>query len=496
MKKLFLLFFSLCTLALSAQTGCEECFDEPILPVCTVDSFGSVIYLPNACLAECLGLTVVDCDTVDIDFPPLCDCEYDPSEEPICVQDPTTGDQYYYLSLCFAECEGYTAADIVECDSYHDIDSTFVACILECETSGTTDSIVCVSDSLGYEFPVSLCVAECLELDIVECSDNPWGNGCDCPYDPSDEPVCVADSAFNSSLYFGSLCLAECAGYTAEDVVDCNVGIDSVLLACFAECGTTGTYDSIVCVVDSSGIEFPLSLCVAECLSFEIIDCDFSDNPWGSDCDCDVDPTQEWICVLTDTVTGLICAFPNLCFAECEGYTADDVVECVDFSVEDSTWFDIDTMIFACLVECIDSTDWDAEDVVCVQFTDDEVIALPNACIAECLGYTIVDCEDGIRQENPVMQVLEGESLEQRSALTSYPNPATDRVVIVLDTDYDSDAHIHVRSLAGPVSQTISSSVSTGKNTISLDLTGLATGHYSVLIVTDQEVIEHRIVKQ
>ncbi len=499
MKKLFLLFFSLCTLALSAQTDCDHCLDEPIDPVCAQDSSGTVITVPNACIAECIGFEVVDCDEVDIDLPEDCDCELDPADEVVCVEDPSTGDQLFFPNLCVAECFGYTENDVAECEEGGSGETTEIEdCIIECIGNGEGPELVCAIDSTGEEFVVPVCVAECLGLVVIECGDNPGGSDCDCPYDPADEPVCVVDPEYGDMISFSNLCFAECAGFTAEDIVECDFdwGVDSTLIECILECEASTETDSIVCVVDSFGLQIPMSLCVAECLGYEVVSCDLGDNPWGSECDCDIDPDEEWICILTDAETGIICTFPNLCFAECEGYTADDVVDCTEFPSDDEPWIDIDTMMFMCLVECVDSTDWDAEDVVCVQITEDEILAVPNACIAECLGLTIVDCEEGIREDVPVMQILDGESLEQHSALTSYPNPATDRVVIVLDTDYDSEARVQVRSLSGHISQTFDTDLSSGKNTLSFDLTGLTSGHYSVLIITDQEVIEHRIVKQ
>jgi hypothetical protein len=136
-----------------------------------------------------------------------------------------------------------------------------------------------------------------------------------------------------------------------------------------------------VCVIDAEGNIFPVpNACIAECLELEITDEDCLGDGGGDDfpgTDCDCDEEFDPVCVLTDAESGTICGFPNLCYAECMGYTEDDIVEC-----------DEEFACFECIMEGFDP--------VCVIDSIGEVFSVPNNCYAECLGLEITDeeCDD------------------------------------------------------------------------------------------------------
>jgi hypothetical protein len=136
-----------------------------------------------------------------------------------------------------------------------------------------------------------------------------------------------------------------------------------------------------VCVIDAEGNIFPVpNACIAECLELEITDEDCLGDGGGDDfpgTDCDCDEEFDPVCVLTDAESGTICGFPNLCYAECMGYTEDDIVEC-----------DEEFACFECILEGFDP--------VCVIDSIGEVFSVPNNCYAECLGLEITDeeCDD------------------------------------------------------------------------------------------------------
>jgi hypothetical protein len=92
--------------------------------------------------------------------------------------------------------------------------------------------------------------------------------------------------------------------------------------------------------------------------------CDFNG------CDCD----NEWypVCVeIEENGAVIVIVFPNACYAECAGFTANDYYEC-------------------------DGCDCPNEyDPVCVETPNGGIIEFDNACYAECEGYTpddFVDC--------------------------------------------------------------------------------------------------------
>ncbi len=306
--------------SLDGDLACFDCLvNGEFDPVCAVDSLGNEDFYPNACFAECLGLEIVQCDTTGWGGDD-CDCEINPGDYPVCVLDENSGETFYFPNFCFAACEGYEQSDVVDG-----------------ENGGGHDD-------------------------------------CDCDIDPNEEPICVlTDSALGIICPFPNLCYAECAGYSADDVVECDsTGGEFECI----ECLENDDFEAVCAITPDGDETFLPNACFAECLGYEIVECDTTG--WGgNDCDCDIDPNEEPICVLTDSVLGIICPFPNLCYAECAGYSADDVVEC------DSTGGE-----FEC-IECLD----DAFDLVCAVDSNGVVTLLPNACFAECFGLEVVECD-------------------------------------------------------------------------------------------------------
>ncbi|MGL2966812.1 hypothetical protein [Flavobacterium sp. XGLA_31] len=120
---------------------------------------------------------------------------------------------------------------------------------------------------LDIVFPISLTlnnqtvVANDL-YELFDYFDDCTGNACNCPTDIN--PVCVQTA--NGIVQFDNACLAECAGYTANDFVDCN-----------------------------------------------------SNNP----CNCPTD----FLPVCVQTATGIV-QYDNACRAICDGFSQADFVNC------------------------------------------------------------------------------------------------------------------------------------------------------------------------
>lgn len=114
--------------------------------------------------------------------------------------------------------------------------------------------------------------------------------------------------------------------------------------------------------------------------------------------------------VCVDTPAGQQITFPNACYAECAGYTADEYASCegnecgcpeffapVCVMLPDSTIFQFDNACFAAC-EGYDADAWVScdsacpcptiYDPVCVATPSGLILTFGNACEAECAGYT------------------------------------------------------------------------------------------------------------
>ena len=367
--------------------------------VCVLDSMSGEIFPIPLCFAECLELEQVECDsTVIIDPWVDCDCDEPTEEDFICVlTDPELDIICPFPSLCFAECQGYTEADVVDCGEWDNGGNNggngnddFEDC--EC-SDDDLEEFVCVLDTTsGFTFPIPLCLAECFELETIECDStvviDPWED-CDCDEATEEDFICVlTDAELGIICPFPSLCFAECQGYSEDDIVDCDEwdhgdGNGGEFEDC--ECDEAGL-EEIVCVFDSTfGVTIPVPLCLAECFELEVVECDSTViiDPW-EDCECESPEADELVCVLTDTVTGVICPFPSLCFAECAGYSADDVVDCGDWD--------------GGFLECEECSEEEYAPVCVVDTATGEIFEVYNACFADCYGLTIAedaDCSSG-----------------------------------------------------------------------------------------------------
>lgn len=126
-----------------------------------------------------------------------------------------------------------------------------------------------------------------------------------------------------------------------------------------------------VCVASPEGDTITFSnLCFAECEGFTYEDVFVCDA--DSTCIC----PDIWDPICVEDANGNILSFGNPCEAECEGFTVEDFVECDG----------------GC--DCPDV--WEP---VCIQVPDDptqEPLLFPSLCIAECAGFTedmVVDCD-------------------------------------------------------------------------------------------------------
>ncbi|WP_353779370.1 hypothetical protein [Winogradskyella sp. 3972H.M.0a.05] len=136
------------------NNGCE-CYED-FNPVCVEVQTGSgqveIIVFPNACYAECEGFTPNDfvecednggngCDSCTTDFDPVC----------VLIETPVGTEIYTFPNACYAECEGFTEADFVDCETNtgNCTDEDYIAILTECQWFVTS---INSNQSYFYEF--------------------------------------------------------------------------------------------------------------------------------------------------------------------------------------------------------------------------------------------------------------------------------------------------------------------------------------------------------
>ncbi|MEM8909481.1 MAG: PKD domain-containing protein, partial [Bacteroidota bacterium] len=192
-------------------------------------------------MAECEGFTPNDfvaCDNVG-----GCNCDFE--LDPVCVLDSINGAILPFPNACFAECEGYTADDFVDCGfggpsdchayfnyeqdpndpntvSFTDLSTGATAWFWDFGDGNTSEEqnpVHTYAESGWYEVVLIISGEDCTATTIQSIL---VGVPVDCNCDFELYPVCVVDSISGTILPFLNPCLAECAGYTEEDFVDCE----------------------------------------------------------------------------------------------------------------------------------------------------------------------------------------------------------------------------------------------------------------------------------
>ena len=300
-----------------------------------------------------------------------CNCpEY---YEPVCVE--VNGDTIQFSNICFAECEGYSWDDLIECE----IDDP-------CNCDDVYDP-VCVYTPAGIVLTFSNpCEAECagFEPDLFEsCQDQ---QGCQALFYVDQPDFNSLTVLFNDISYTsegtiitwewefgdGNFSTEASPTHTYEEpgIYDITLTIttdegcvstitEHICIGVIDDCDCPAEYDPVC--IDLNGITFTFpNACEAECAGFSLedqVDCES-----GSGCECpnDFDP----VCVLV-SAAGEIEVFPNPCYAECAGYGPDSFVDCED--------------VGGCVCP-------EYYDPVCVE-VDGDTLTFDNPCFAECEGF-------------------------------------------------------------------------------------------------------------
>lgn len=192
--------------------------------------------------------------------------------------------------------------------------------------------------------------------------------GCNCPEYYS--PVCIQTP--NGVVEYGNMCFAECDGYTQANVVPCNNGGDCDIFNLDIEVGNCGEGDTFSLTLDFDynnpdnqffevfardsvyvGI-YPLSQLPITIANFPDAETEFdyiriqindhpncfavaefvSPNCGGNDTNSGCVCPQVYAPVCVVGPNGNIITFQNACYAECEGYSQNDFVDCNNNSNE------------------------------------------------------------------------------------------------------------------------------------------------------------------
>ena len=292
-------------------------------------------------------------ESCDFDNVPSCLC----TEEymPVCIEIETGSNESFiitYPNACYAECDGFTSEDFLEeCvdDTYNGPDDdecfTFIFPLSIITDDGETITVnseeeldISLYNAYYFDFvyPFSIMMNDATgviitinnEQEFYEVLDNCydyWNDDCNCT-DEIDE-VCVEIITATGQIItytFPNACWAECEGFSAEDFVECgNTGscncTDEINPVCVEMEDPSGSGETIL-------ITFPNS-CWAECEGFSAEDFVECENTGSCNCTDEENP----VCVeFTDPATGnvVVITFLNECYAMCEGFTPNNFIDC------------------------------------------------------------------------------------------------------------------------------------------------------------------------
>ena len=186
-------------------------------------------------------------ESCDIDNDDGCVCTQEYS--PVCVeiQTPNGGGTYTmeFPNMCYAECEGFTQEDVVECDNSNPTGGNFFAdCfglvfpfsivvdsgdLVEINNEDEFDTALFTTSTFDFVYPLDVTqevngAVETITLanvdDLIDLLDSCNVNvDCNCPAEI--DPVCV-ETPSGAVIEYENSCLALCDGYTPNNFVSCN----------------------------------------------------------------------------------------------------------------------------------------------------------------------------------------------------------------------------------------------------------------------------------
>lgn len=401
--------------------------------------------------------------TIIIEEPCICPDIYDP----VCVINPD-GELIEFDNACFAECEGYTPEEFVDCalgECFVEISATQIddeAFVWQFEGI-TSNDVISYHWSFGdgttsdLENPVhtyqepGLYIVH-LTITTAFCEYTAFyfliAGNCD--------NVIIASPINNYTIAFG---------YISSGVVELHWDFGD---------GNTSTENTPVHTYEEDGF-YTVSLTTYHengCSWTSTIELEI-----GCICPDNYDP----VCVVNPD--GEIIEYTNFCEAECDGYNLEDLVECGD--------------------DCICPDIWDP---VCVVTDFGEEYLFGNACEAECAGFEegeYVPCGD---EDSPFdngqggkddFSITENELPGVSGEITSnslhvmdlnlYPNPVTSsELMIEFYTEKSINTQLYILAVDGSVLSNKALEQAKGKQKIVINVDQYERGIYFVKIITDQ----------
>jgi len=202
---------------------------------------------------EIAFMSIIDDCSIDDSGEQTDDCNCTEDYQPVCVsvQDPSgTAFTMEFPNFCFAECEGFTQNDVVDCansnpstgnisdDCFNFVYPISVIYYDGTSSEGTTASVNSDDElemifyanyhvEFVYPFTVQTedngqTVTETIasDDDFYTLIDNCNTQDCNCPAEY--DPVCVATPNGGGTIQYDNECLAACDGFTPNDFVDCS----------------------------------------------------------------------------------------------------------------------------------------------------------------------------------------------------------------------------------------------------------------------------------
>jgi hypothetical protein len=210
--------------------------DTDSFEVVTIQDEATFMQLLTSCSIDDSGQEE-DCNCID-EYAPVCVSVLDAEGNSFTIDFP---------NMCYAQCEGFTQSDIVDCDFSNPADGDyfddcfdlvypFSIVTPEGETIQINDEdefetalytnyyfdfvypFSIETEVNGEDQTVTINNEEELTNLLMQCSGD--DSDCNCPDEYN--PVCVSDPVSNEIVTYDNECEAICDGYTQQDFVDCN----------------------------------------------------------------------------------------------------------------------------------------------------------------------------------------------------------------------------------------------------------------------------------
>ncbi len=207
-----------------------EVIENGAIVIRTINSEGEFISLIDSCIIEDDGCICTE------EFNPVC----------VEIQTPNGGESFVmqFPNMCYAECEGFTQDNLVECDDSNPSGGNFFAdCfslvfpfsivvdngdVIEINNEGEFNTALFTTSTFDFVYPMDVTqevngAIETITLtnvdDLIDLLDSCNVNtNCNCP--TTVDKVCVETPS--GVVEYQNSCFALCDGYTPNNFVDCN----------------------------------------------------------------------------------------------------------------------------------------------------------------------------------------------------------------------------------------------------------------------------------